>query len=202
VLIVGLTGGIGCGKSRAAELFEGHGVPVIDADLLAREAVSPGSSGIREVEDYFGPQYLCADGSLDRGRMRARIFRDPEARGVLEGIIHPIVRREISRWNAEQRAPYVIHVIPLLLEKGLERSVHRVLVVDCLPEQQVARAVARDGVTEADIEAVIASQVSRAERLARADDVIDNGADAGALEAAVSAKHQDYMRLAVQQVPT
>lgn len=200
-LVVGLTGGIGSGKSLAGEAFQRLGAPLIDADQLSREAVAPGSEGLGEVVARFGKEFLLANGELDRRLVRARIFRDPTARRVIEGIIHPIVRARMEAWNETQKSPYVIHMIPLLLEKRLEGTVDRVLVVDVPPERQISRVMARDQVSENEVRAILAAQVSREERIHRADDVIDNSRGLLELQAAVEAMHQEYLAMSLMKDP-
>ena len=195
-LIVGLTGGIASGKSTVARLFRCLGVPVVDADEAAREAVAPGSAGLAAVRARFGDGVLAEDGSLDRAGMRRLVFADPEARRDLEAIVHPEVRRIMSARLAAEEAPYAISMVPLLLETGQERSVDRVLVVDLAPEEQLARASERDGGSREVLEGVLRAQVDRETRLRRADDVIHNDGPPAALRAQVEALHRRYLGLA------
>lgn len=193
---IGLTGGIGCGKSAAAQAFADLGVPVLDADQIARELVTPGSPALAEIVAAFGPGTLTREGTLDRRALRERVFADPSARKRLEGILHPRVRHELISRRAQLQGPYCVLVIPLLFEAGLEGLVDRVLVVDCSEAQQRSRVAARDGVPPAQVEAIMKSQVSRSTRLARADDVLDNAGPPGRLSAQVAALHARYLRLA------
>ena len=193
---VGLTGGIGCGKSEAARAFAALGIPVIDADQIARDLVIPGSPALEEIVAEFGPQVLAQDSSLDRRALRERVFTDPPARKRLEAILHPRVRDEMVLRQDRLDGPYCILVIPLLFEAGLETLVDRVLVVDCTEDQQIARVAARDGVERRLIEAIMASQIPRGERLARADDVLDNSGDPRELTAQVARLHARYLQLA------
>lgn len=175
MLRIGLTGGIGSGKSAVADLLALHGAGIIDADLLAREAVEPGSPGLAAVVEVFGPGMLTPDGRLDRPALGRLVFADAEARARLNGIVHPEVRRlAAERESALPPSAVVVHVIPLLVETGQQGSFDLLVVVDLDEETQVRRIVERDGLSQADARARIAAQASRAERLGAADEVIDN----------------------------
>jgi len=194
---VGLTGGIGSGKSAVAGLFKGLGVEVIDSDEIARELTKKGGEAIGAIRAAFGADALAADGSLDRGKMRRLVFRDAPARKRLEAILHPLIRAESARRSARVRSPYAILVIPLLVESGVDRSrIARVLVVDCPEAQQIERVMKRSGIPEAEVRAMLAAQATREQRLAAADDVIDNGGPLGALERQVSRLNEKYLTLA------
>ncbi len=196
-LTVCLTGGIGSGKSSVAALFAARGVAVIDADALAHELTGPGGAAIPAIRAVFGAAVLDAGGALDRARMRAIAFADPAARATLEGILHPMIRAETERRAASATSPYVILMIPLLVESGdPRRRCSRVLVVDCLEETQVRRVMLRSRLAREEIAAIMATQATRAARLAHADDVVDNGGDPGALPAQVEALHRRYLALA------
>ncbi|AOV17899.1 dephospho-CoA kinase [Acidihalobacter aeolianus] len=171
---VGLTGGIGCGKSTVSELFAARGIPVIDSDLVARELVRPGEPALAEIAAAFGPEVLHDDGTLDRRALRSRVFKDEEMRRRLEGILHPHIKSVLVTRSASANAPYTILVVPLLLESGWENLVDRILVVDCAPETQIRRVIARDGCNDADVRDVMQAQCTREARLGRADDVIRN----------------------------
>jgi dephospho-CoA kinase len=175
---VGLTGGIGSGKSEVARLLAGLGAVVVDADRLAREAVAPGSDGLRAVVQAFGPDVLAPDGSLDRQAVATRVFADPGARATLEGIVHPRVRAAAAALEAAARAAdpdaVVVHDVPLLVETGQQHTYDVVLVVDVPPDLQVQRLVADRGMGEAEARARMASQATRDQRRAAADVVIDN----------------------------
>jgi dephospho-CoA kinase len=171
---VGLTGGIASGKSAVARLFRERGVPVIDTDDLARVVVAPGTPGLERLAREFGGQILTPDGSLDRAALREMIFSDPASRRRLEEILHPLILAELEAASSSAGGPYQIHVIPLLVESGLESKVDRVLVVDCEEASQVARLKLRDGESEAGARRILASQATRKDRLASADDVILN----------------------------
>ena len=197
-LVVGLTGGLASGKSTVARLFRALGVPVIDADEAAREAVAPGSDGLAAIRERFGDEVLGPDGALDRVRMRQRVFADEEARRALEAIVHPAVRRIMDARLAACAAPYAISMVPLLIETGQADRVDRVLVVDTPPAKQIERARARDGSSRDVIEGILRAQASRDARLARADDVIHNEDSPAALQPQVERLHRSYLGLAAR----
>lgn len=196
MLRVGLTGGIGSGKSTAAALFAGHGVPVIDADEIAHQLVTPGQPAYEQVIKTFGRGIVATNGRLDRDRLRRIVFADPEQRKRLEAILHPLVRREIQRETRRLQAPYCIIVIPLLIEANQRDLVDRVLVIDCDEGLQLQRVAGRSQLTEDEIRKIVGAQLSRNERLRHADDVILNNTDLGELRANVEALHQRYLTLA------
>ncbi len=173
-LVVGLTGGIGSGKSEVANAFAATGIDVTDTDALAHALTAPGERGYEAVLAAFGPDFRQTDGTLDRAALRRRVFADAAARARLEAILHPLIRAAARREVAAWTSPYGMLVVPLLLERGGPSGVDRVLVVDCPEDEQVRRVVARSGLTEADVRAIMATQLSRADRLARADDTLDN----------------------------
>lgn len=194
---VGLTGGIGSGKSAAAEEFARLGAAVVDTDAIAHELTQTGGAAIAELRRQFGEAYIDASGAMDRGRMRAQVFSDPVAKARLEGLLHPMIRAESERRIAAARAPYVVHVVPLLLESpDYRRRVQRVLVVDCPEPLQVERVRRRSALAEDEIRRIIAAQAPRAVRLAAADDVIDNSGSLDALHKQVRALHGRYLELA------
>ncbi len=196
---VGLTGGIGSGKTAVAELFAQLGAGVVDTDEIARELTGPGRAAVSEIARRFGPQFAKADGSLDRVRMRKRAFEDVRARKELEGILHPLIRHEAECRVASSTAPYVILVVPLLLESGAYQPlVRRVLVVDSDQETRIERVRQRDDRPREEILAIMSSQVDQAERLRHADDVIRNDGDLAALEPQVAALHRKYLDLAAE----
>ncbi len=195
MLIIGLTGGIGSGKSAVAERFAARGVPVLDADIIAREVVAPGTPGLARVVEAFGTDILDSQGRLDRARLGRRVFGDPELRRRLEAILHPLIRAEMRERVRHLAAPYCILVIPLLIETGQTDLVDRVLVVDAPPELQYQRVAARDGRSPAEIAAILRAQASRETRLAAADDVIVNDADLTALDRRVAELHRRYLEL-------
>jgi dephospho-CoA kinase len=194
---IGLTGGIGSGKSRVAELFRELGATIVDTDELSRLLTGPGAAGAIAIGQEFGADYLTAEGALDRDRMRERVFADPDARRQLEAILHPQIRREVGAALAGVATPYAVVVVPLLVETGAYRdAIQRVVVVDCSEELQVARVTARSGLAEDEVRAIMASQASRAERLRHADDIIRNEGDVENLRAQVRALHQSYLAAA------
>lgn len=195
-LRIGLTGGIASGKSTVSELFAGLGVPVIDTDIVAREVVAPGRVALREIRQAFGPQVLAADGHLDRARLRQMVFADPQKRRTLEAILHPRIRRETMRQARRAGGSYQLIVVPLLVESPMRGSMDRVLVVDVPESVQLARLLARDAENPEQARAMIAAQASRAERLAIADDVIDNDVDLAETERQVVALHERYLEFA------
>jgi len=196
-LVVGVTGGIGSGKSTVARLFQALGAAVVDTDEIGHELTAPGGAALGAIRTRFGDDYLTPEGALDRPRMRALAFSDPAAKRDLETILHPRIRAEAQLRVARAQAPYVLLLIPLLAETGgYPQLVNRVLVVDCDEASQIERARRRSGLTEAELRAIMAGQASRSERLALADDVIDNNGPAGALEAQVRQLHARYLTLA------
>ncbi len=201
MLIIGLTGGIGSGKSTVARHFEALGAPVIDADDIGRELVAPGQPALAAIVERFGADMLDDSGRLDRARLRERVFTHPEQRRALEAILHPRIRAEIQRRIASlsPACGYCILSVPLLIESGWQDLVDRVLVVDAPREAQIQRTVRRDGVTRQQAEAVIASQADRHTRLRAADDVIHNEGDLAALQEQIEALHQRYRQLAVER---
>jgi dephospho-CoA kinase len=195
-LKIGLTGGLGSGKSTVAARFASHGIEIVDTDAIARELAAPGGAAVPSLRAAFGVSVIASDGGLDRARMRALVFTDPAARARLENILHPLIETEGLRRCATARSPYVIIDIPLLAETGRWRGYcARVCVVDCPRELQIARAAGRDGHSRDEIESILAAQSSREARLAIADDVIDNSGSLGALQAQIDALHIRYLAL-------
>jgi len=192
---VGLTGGIASGKSTVARFFGALGVPVIDADAIAREVVAPGTPALTQIRETFGAELIGPDGALDRRAMREQVFRDPDARRRLETITHPAIRAEMAARSASAGGPYQILDIPLLVEGGAQDRVDRVLVVDADEATQIRRLQARDGATLTEARAILAAQVPRAARLAAADDVIRNDGDLATLRDQVEALHARYLVL-------
>ena len=191
---VGLTGGIGCGKTTVADMFGERGATLVDTDLIAHAMTVPHGPAMPAILAAFGPQFAGPDGALDRARMRALVFSDPAAKVRLEAILHPMIRDAALAAAAAATGPYVIFVVPLLIESGTWRErVTRVLAIDCPEQVQVARVMARNGLTEEQVRAIMATQVSRAERLAAADDVISNEGQIGALEPQIARLHAQYM---------
>lgn len=195
--IVGLTGGIGSGKSAAATLFEEFGAAVVDTDAIAHELTAPGGTAIAPIRAAFGDEAVAPNGALDRAAMRRKVFTDAQAKGRLEAILHPMIRAEADRRSAAARAPYVVLVVPLLVESGGYRSrVQRIAVVDCPEAVQVARVMSRSGLSAEEARAIMAAQVGREARLAVADDVIDNGGELAALRPQIEALHRRYLEMA------
>jgi len=194
--VIGLTGGIGSGKSVVADAFARLGIDVADTDRIAHALTAPGQPGHSAVLAAFGPAFACPDGTLDRARLRGHVFGDAAARVALEAILHPLIRdaarREMSAWTS----PYGLLVVPLLFERGNLSGVDRVLVVDCPEDEQVRRVMARSGLGAADVRAIMATQLPRAARLARADDVIDNAGPPSAIMPRVAELDRHYRELA------
>jgi len=194
--VVGLTGGIGSGKTAAADAFAKLGATVVDTDVIAHELTQKGGAAVAGVERTFGKDFIVA-GAMDRKRMRDHVFADPAAKRALEALLHPMIREESARRIAAATGPYVVHVVPLLIESpDYRRRVDRVLVVDCPEETQVERVRARSGLSEDEVRAIMRGQAPRAERLAAADDVIDNSGRRDALRNQVAALHQKYLQFA------
>jgi dephospho-CoA kinase len=191
---VGLTGGIGCGKTTVADLFAVRGAAVIDTDQIAHSLTAPHGAAMPALIDEFGPEYATPDGALDRAKMRALVFTDPGARARLEAILHPRIREATAAAALLATGPYVIFVVPLLIESGTWRErVARVLAIDCPEEVQVARVMARNALPEAQVRAIMAAQVTRAQRQAAADDIILNDDGLEALEPQVERLHAFYL---------
>ena len=195
--IVGLTGGIGSGKSAAAKLFEELGATVIDTDAIAHALTRPGGEAMAPIRAAFGADYVSAEGALERARMRELVFADAAKKRQLEAILHPLIRERSGELVRAASSPYVILMVPLLVESGDYRGrCQRILVVDCPEELQVERVVARSSISAAQVRAIMASQVTRAARRAAADDVIDNSRDLAHLRREVETLHRRYLQLA------
>ncbi|WP_020562632.1 dephospho-CoA kinase [Methylosarcina fibrata] len=195
MLKIGLTGGIGCGKTTVANLFEALSVPVVDADQIARELVAKGQPALNKIAREFGPDILTEEGSLNRQKLKNIIFADAGRKQKLESILHPLVYQAIENELARIDAPYCLIAIPLLFETRMTSLVDRVLVVDCPLEAQIERVQKRDHLPVEMIRSIIASQVSRAFRRARADDLIDNSETAIPLAEQVKKLHNLYLSL-------
>jgi len=199
---VGLTGGIGSGKTTVADLFAAEGVPVVDTDVIARQLTAPGGAALESIRANFGEAVMQADGTLDRAVLRRHVFADADARRRLEAILHPLIRQRVEQALATLNTPYALVVIPLLVETGGYRDrLNRVLVVDCPEALQIARVTARSGLAPDEVRAILAAQAGRAERLAIADDVITNSDSTEALQAKVKTLHQRYLALAAATSP-
>ncbi|OQR31031.1 dephospho-CoA kinase [Pseudomonas sp. Bc-h] len=193
--ILGLTGGIGSGKSAAAQCFVDLGIHLVDADNAARWVVEPGRPALAKIAEHFGADVLQADGTLDRAALRELIFKDPQQRVWLEGLLHPLIREEIRQYLARAESPYAILVSPLLLETSQHQMVQRVLVIDVPEAVQIERTVLRDKTNEAQVRAILEAQASREERLSRSDDVIVNDRDPAWLKSEVERLHHFYLTL-------
>jgi dephospho-CoA kinase len=196
-LVVGLTGGIASGKSLAAQCFADHGVDVIDTDAVARDVVAPGTEGLERIRASFGDDLLAADGSLDRDAMRHRIFGDPNERQRLEAITHPLIEADVIDRLKRTQGPYSVVVVPLLLEHKWDRLTHRVAVVDCPVAEQRRRLSERDGTPDDEVERILATQFGRAERNARADDILTNDDTPEGLRRQVDRLDERYRRIAL-----
>lgn len=194
--IVGLTGGIGSGKSAAAERFRALGITVVDADVCARIVVEPGKPALQAIAEHFGSAILQADGSLDRAALRQKIFADAAERQWLEALLHPLIFEEMWSQLQAAQSSYAILESPLLIEAGQRAICQRVLVIDAAEETQLARATVRDKNSVEQVRAIMATQATREQRLAKADDVIGNDGDLAHLHAQVDTLHQQYVALA------
>lgn len=195
--IVGLTGGIGSGKSTVADLFSQRGAALVDTDVIAHELTAPQGAAMLPIVAAFGDVVRRSDGGLDRAAMRRLVFADRSAKAALEAILHPLIRQQSAARCAAAVAPYVLLVVPLLIEStGYRRRTDRVLVVDCDEDVQIARVMARSQLAAEDVRAIMATQASRAERRAAADDLVFNDGELGALTPQVDRLHQKYLELA------
>lgn len=200
--VVAITGGIGSGKTTVANQFAALGIEVVDADLIAREVVAPGTPALAAIVNHFGPEILTEQGLLDRRVLRERIFSDPAAKSWLNALLHPIIRSEMLRQCAAVSSPYCLLVVPLLVENRLTELADRVLVIDVDEATQIERTCRRDGVSREQAEAILASQANRSERLAMADDVLDNqSGTTETIRARILALHETYLAFASQQAP-
>ncbi|MBE0612631.1 MAG: dephospho-CoA kinase [Burkholderiales bacterium] len=195
--IVGLTGGIGSGKSAAAKIFEELGATVVDTDAIAHALTGPDGAAIEAIRAAFGTDYISSEGALARARMRELVFGDAGKKRLLESILHPLIRVRSTELARAAQGPYVILMVPLLVESGdYRRRCQRILVVDCPEELQIERVVARNGMAADQVRAIIATQATREARLAAADDVIDNSRDRAQLRRDVEALHLRYLQSA------
>lgn len=196
VFTVGLTGGIGSGKSTISDLFAEFGVDIIDTDEIARELTASGKPAVGELARRFGSDVVSADGSLNRDRMRELAFSEPEVRQALQDILHPLIRAEVKHKLSTVNKPYALVVVPLLVESRNYKFADRILVVDCTEEQQIKRVMRRSGLSRNQVRAIMGTQASRSERLAAADDVIHNEGEIADLRSQVEKLHQQYLTLA------
>ncbi|MCG6971173.1 MAG: dephospho-CoA kinase [Gammaproteobacteria bacterium] len=202
MLIIGLTGGIGSGKSTVSELFANLGVPIIDTDAIARELVSPGHDALEKIIVAFGKHLLTSEGELDRGRLRELVFNDPQKRETLEAILHPLIKQAALERIRKLDHHYCILVVPLLVEKGWYTMVDRVLVVDSPLALQRQRVKQRNGLSDSQIDAILCQQASREQRLGYADDVIENTQSIQHIENEVNTLHRKYRELSRQDSAT
>lgn len=192
--IVGLTGGIGCGKSSVSQFFAELGIDIIDTDVIARKLTQPDGQAIGLIRDSFGDAFLTANGSLDREKMRNQVFSDSHARHKLEKILHPLILQEVIEQIKQTRSPYIVLVVPLLFETDdYDDIIHRSLVVDCEESIQILRTMARSQLSEQHVKAIMAQQVSRQTRLQKADDIITNNRDIDFLKTQVTQLHNNYL---------
>ncbi|EGQ9974648.1 TPA: dephospho-CoA kinase [Vibrio vulnificus] len=198
-LVIGLTGGIASGKTTVANLFQQHfAIDIVDADIVARQVVAPGSAGLTAIVDHFGVDILTHEGELDRGKLRQRIFAHSEEKQWLNALLHPMIRRKMIEDLAQVSSPYALLVVPLLVENQLQTLCDRVLVVDVEEKTQLQRTMDRDGVDEQQVRAILKAQVSRHERLALADDVIKNDSKDQNLLQQITDLHQKYLAMSKQ----
>jgi dephospho-CoA kinase len=196
MFVVGVTGGIGSGKTAVTNGFQALGIEIVDADVASRVVVEPGTDALQRIAEHFGADILQADGTLDRAALRKIIFQDPAAKRWLEQLLHPLIRSEIQRQLRDATSPYVILVSPLLVEAEQHLFCDRILVVDVPEEIQLQRTVVRDNNDPDQVRRIIASQASRAQRLEHADDVIENDGSLEQLRAKVERLHERYLQLA------
>jgi dephospho-CoA kinase len=199
MFVVGVTGGIGSGKSVATERFAALGITIVDADIASRIVVEPGSTALQKIAEHFGAQILLADGSLNRAALRKIIFADPAAKVWLEKLLHPLIAEEIQRQLQTAKSPYVIFVSPLLTESAQHELCDRILVIDAPEEMQLQRTIQRDNNDAAQVQRIIASQASRQHRLQHADDVIENIGSLDHLTEQVALLHARYLQLAKEK---
>lgn len=199
MFIVGLTGGIGSGKSAATDYFQELGIDIVDADLIARTVVQPGTSTLEQITQHFGSKILQENGELDRAALRQRIFSSSDEKQWLEGLLHPLIRETIEQKLLAATSPYVILSAPLLIEGGLYKRCNRTLIIDVPETLQVERTRARDNNTDEQVQRIIQSQTSREQRLKAADDVINNSGTLSDLKRQVSTLNKQYLEYARQE---
>lgn len=196
--IVGLTGGIASGKTTVANLFAENGIELVDADIIAREVVEPGSKGLQAIAEHFGTEILLPNGELDRAALRSQVFDNPQQRLWLNNLLHPMIRQTMLEQVNASTSAYVIMVVPLLFENHLNSLVTTTLVVDISPELQISRTMQRDGVSKQQVEHILASQMSREQRLDKANHIIDNQGDINLLRNQVAHLHQLFLQQAAE----
>lgn len=196
MFVIGLTGGIGSGKSAVSDRFAQHGITIVDADVASRVVVEPGRPALLRIADHFGAELITPSGTLDRALLRSKVFSSEQERKWLEALLHPLIAEEIQSGLANSRSPYTVLVSPLLLETTQHSYVDRILVVDVPVELQLRRTMARDNNSESQVRAIIAAQMERDTRRSRADDLISNDGSLEQLQQQVDALHQRYLALA------
>ncbi len=194
--ILGLTGGIGAGKSTVSAMFKNLGVDVVDADIIAREVVAKDSDGLAAIATHFGNDILLPDGNLNRPALREHIFANPTEKAWLNALLHPMIREITLRRLAETQSTYAILEAPLLFENNLDKYCQHTLLIDVPEDVQLARTTRRDGVNEAQVKAIIAAQMPRSEKRAKADDIVENGGSPEALQEIIKTLHLKYLQLA------
>jgi dephospho-CoA kinase len=197
MLIIGLTGGIGSGKSTVAAFFSELGAGVVDADQISRKVVAPKTTALQKITQYFGKNILNAEGELQRDKLREIIFNDPKALNWLENLLHPLILHEMFCQAKNIQAPYYIFVIPLLLEKKIQTNIHRVLVIDTPEELQIERTIQRDKTSSEEVEMILRTQLTRKQRLIKADDVISNDGNKNHLKDQVAKLHEKYLKFSL-----
>lgn len=201
--VVGLTGGIGCGKSSTSQFFSDLGIDVIDTDVIARQLTQPNGSAISLIQNTFGSSVITADGALDRNKMRDLVFANSESRHKLEQILHPLILKAVIRRIKQSQAPYVIVVIPLLFETNdYNHLIQHILVIDCDEQQQLLRTMERSNLSEQKVRSIMATQVTRETRIQKADDVILNNQDIEYLKAQILLLHHKYLALSKNEPAT
>ncbi|MDT9587499.1 MAG: dephospho-CoA kinase [Candidatus Arsenophonus melophagi] len=194
--IIALTGGIGSGKSTISNKFAALGVPIIDADVIARQIVMPNTDAFKMIKNHFCPTVFNSNGSLNRSQLRKKIFSDPIEKNWLNGLLHPLIHQETQRQLTLANSPYVIWVIPLLIENNLEYLANRVLIVDITMEEQIARIMRRDGISQQEAKNILSNQVSRRRRLQKTNDIINNHVNQLTLDQIIAKLHKKYLQLA------
>ncbi|WP_334470669.1 dephospho-CoA kinase [Arsenophonus sp. PmNCSU2021_1] len=195
--IVALTGGIGSGKSTVSDKFASLGIPIVDADIISRQIVMPNTYAFNMIKQHFGSTILNNDGSLNRAKLRKKIFSDPREKNWLNNLLHPLIHQETQRQLTLLNSTYVVWVVPLLIENNLEHLANRVLVIDVTPEEQIARIMKRDRISQQEAKNILSNQVSRTRRLEKADDIINNHDNNLTLDETLAKLHQKYLQLAM-----
>ena len=200
MFVVGITGGIGSGKSAVTAKLEQLGIDIIDADIVAREVVEPGTNALKDIQSYFGDRVLSSDGALDRAALREIVFSEPEKRKWLEALLHPIIRNETIKQLNNTSSPYAVLASPLLLETDQHELTQHIVLIDVSVETQIERTIARDNNNRKQVEAIIAAQMSRTEKQRKSDIIVTNDEDLSALYNKVSVLHETLKRLALQEI--